>query len=370
MDLLKVMAMPFQVTSLIFVALSSLLFGWLLGGGPIQLIAGLAGLWVMLIWFNTWAFRMIEDAANGVRQTAVPDTDMASPVADARAWVHPSLAAGMTLLHWMNPDLPWLPTLLAAALLYPPSIAATAMSGLARDALNPAAILNVIRGLGAWYPALVLTCAGFALLGLQIARALGRSALMFALLELLLLTGYACIGGVVHLRRVELGFAPRFSPERTAEREDGERLARRQRMLDELFEQSRGRHSDRALEVVTQWLRGSEPHHWLGDLRALIETGGRWREPREFARLLRGLLPWLVQSNQVALAMTVADAGLAAAPGFAPTDEATAVALIDYAVQGGRRRAAASLLSNYLHSLPADQTTRLGALRSRWPALL
>lgn len=371
LELLRVMAMPFQLSSLLFVAISSFMFGVILGGDLIRMLIGLAALWIMLVWFTTYAFRMIEDAANGVRAATVADSEMTNPFTDARGWMHPALAVALTGLHlWKPALLPLTPTLVIAALLFPPSIAAAAMSGLARDAINPVAVFNVIRGLGPWYPALVAACAGFALLGMQVVRLLDRSMLMFALLEVMLLMAYACIGGVVHLRRVELGFAPRFSPERRDERAEQERTSRRQKMFDEMFEQSRGRHGDRVLQTITQWLAAAEPHQRHGDVQALIASGARWNEPREFGRMLRGLLPLLVQWRQPALALSVADAGLAAVPSFAPAEETTAIALIDYAVQSGRRRAGATLLANYLAAQPAEQEPRLAALRSRWHSLV
>ncbi len=90
------------------------------------------------------------------------------------------------------------------------------MSGLARDALNPVAIFNVVRGLGPWYLLLVLFVSGCALLGVLLVRHLELGMVLFASGQLLVLLVYAAIGGVMYQRRLELGFDPIVSPERKA----------------------------------------------------------------------------------------------------------------------------------------------------------
>jgi hypothetical protein len=300
MQLLKVLAMPFQLTSLLFVAGSSLMLGLILGSGNFAtVLIGLAWLWISVTWLTSYAFRMIDDAANGVRKAAVADVDMINPFADARCWVHPVLGLALAVALWSRPGIPLAPVLLGVALLFPPSIAASAMSGEALDALNPRAIWRVVRGLGAWYAVMVLATAVCAALGVQIVRLFDPGWLPFAALELLLLVGYACIGGIVHLRRIELGFAPRFSPERTDEKAEQQRVVQRQKVFDEIFEQVRGRHGDRALELARQWLQPLAPHQRHVDLQALLDTGSRWKEEREFGRLLRSLLPVLGRGSSL-----------------------------------------------------------------------
>jgi hypothetical protein len=55
------------------------------------------------------------------------------------------------------------------------------------------------------------------------------------------------------------------------------------------------------------------------------------------------------------LAMTAAEAGLKAAPDFAPDTEATALALVRYALHTGRRKIARALLDNFLTSVAGQQ---------------
>ena len=70
---------------------------------------------------------------------------------------------------------------------------------------------------------------------------------LIASLQLLLLLVYAAIGGALYERRLELGFEPRISPERAAERVEAERLARRQQFIDGLYKDLRVREAPRAV---------------------------------------------------------------------------------------------------------------------------
>lgn len=351
MDALKILSMPFQAGSLLFVAASSLLLGLILGSGNfITVLIGLWALWIILTWLTNYAFRMIDDIANGVREAATATVEMINPFADARSWVHPTLAVALVVLHATQPGLPAAPTLIAAALLFPPSIAASAMSGRALDALNPLAVFAVIRGFGPWYPLAALSTVMCAGLGMLVVRLLEPGWLSFALLELLLLLAYACIGGVVYQRRIELGFAARISPERRAEAAAQERLKRRQQLLDHLYESLRARDAPRAIDAASLWLRNAESHQLAEDTHALLAAGRQWNEPTQYAQLLLGLMPLLLERQQLALAFAAAEATRAAGGRFVPEKETTAVALVDYALSTGRRRAAQGMLEDFLGS--------------------
>lgn len=356
MDLLKVLAMPFQMASVMFVALSSLLLAWSTSLGGTFLVLGIFQYWLMLLWLVNYALRLIDDAANGVREAAAASYEMlANPFLDLRGMVHPVLAGAAGITYWIKPEWPVAPALVAAALLFPASIGACAMSGRTRDALNPAAMWNVVRGLGPWYLVLMALVAGCAFAGVLLVRgtvfsAIGSRALMFFVLQMLVLVVYAGIGGTLYLRRLQLGFEPRISPERKEQQLHNERVRHRQAFLDGLYHDVRVRQAARATSKVSDWLAAQPTDALAGDLAALLEAGREWNEPREFPRLLRGLLPVLLKLRQPALAMNAAAAGLSASASFSPADEATAVALVSYALQTGRRRAAAQLLDNYLNS--------------------
>jgi hypothetical protein len=260
---------------------------------------------------------------------------------------------GVVVLLYLHPEWPVLPTLVGAALLFPASLGACAITGHALDAVNPAELARVMRGLGIWYPLVAAFVLGCAWLGVVAAQRLPSTILVVALVEMLLLLVYAGIGGVLFVRRRELGFEPRHSPERIAEREEEERRGTRQQFIDSLYKDLRVRESTRAAASATRWLRESKPQHLKSDVHAILQAGSHWNEPREYPRLLRGLLPVLLELKQPMLAMALVDAGLATARDFAPATEAETVALVNYAQHAGRRRVAHTLLNNYLSNAGA-----------------
>jgi hypothetical protein len=347
-DLLRALAMPFQLSTLLFVALTSVLLGIFIGGDLIRLVLCLAAIWLLLVWLTQYALHLIDDAANGEREAQTASVEMATAFLDARAWVHPVLAVGATVALYLNPDWPRLPVLIAAALFFPASLGACAISGHALDALHPGRIARVVKGLGLWYPLVVAFVLACALLGMLVARQLESKILIVATVEMLLLLVYAGIGGVLYVRRRELDFEPRRSPEAIARRVEDDRHAERQRFIDEIYGALRVRETARAATSVTRWLQEARPEHLKGDLHALLQAGTGWNEPRAYPQLLRGLIPVLLEMKQPALAFSLVEAGLAAAPNFAPAAEAEALVMIRYAQQTGRRRAARALLENFL----------------------
>lgn len=354
MRVIKTLGMPFQAASLMFVALSSLVLAWISSLGPTYLFIGVMAYWFMLVWLINFALRLVDDAANGAQETAAASVEMmGNPFLDPRGVVHPTLAAIIGVAYFLNPQWPVLPMLVAAALLFPASIGATTLTGFARDSFNPVEFWRVIRGMGLWYLAVVAWVAACAFAGVLVVRAtefmyFGSRALLFAAVQLLLLVAYAGVGAALYARRIELGFEPRRSPERIEAREDTERVLRRQQMIDGLYRDLRVHESARATRNAQEWFAAAPPTQLASDVHALLEAGRVWPEPVEYPRLLRGLLPVMLELKQPALAITVATTGLAAHPDFAPAEETTAVTLIGYALQTGRRRAALQLLDNYL----------------------
>ncbi|HMA11531.1 MAG TPA: hypothetical protein VKO83_06560 [Steroidobacteraceae bacterium] len=347
-DLLRCLAMPFQPQSLIFVALTSVLLGFFIGGDLVRMLVSIAAIWLLLVWLTQYALHIIDDAANGVREAQTASVEMATAFLDARAWVHPTLAVAVGVMLYFNPSWPRVPVLLGAALLFPASLGASVTTGHAINAVHPGEIARAMRGLGVFYPLVVVFVLGCALAGVLVAQRADSRILIVAVIEMLLLLVYAGLGGALYLRRRELGFEPRNSPERLAQRAEQERHAERQRFVDELYKDLRVREAARAAGNAARWLRASRPEHLKGDLHAILEAGSRWSEPREYPRLLRGLIPVMLEMKQPQLAFSLVEAGLAAAPDFAPATEAEAVQLIRYAQHTGRRRTARQVLGNYL----------------------
>jgi len=367
-ELWRALTMPFQLATLLFVALTSVFLGMFIGGDLMRMVISVAAIWLLLVWVTQYALQMIDDVANGVRESQAASVELATALQDARAWIHPVLAVATGVLLYTHPQWPVLPALIIAALLFPASLGACAITGHALDALNPLELGRVMRGFGIWYPLVALFVFGCALLAVLVAQRLSSRMLIVAAVEMLLFLAYSAIGGVLYVRRRELGFEPRQSPERIAQREEEERRSVRQQFIDALYKDLRVRESSRAATSAASWLREAKPAQLKGDLHAILQAGIHWNEPREYPRFLRSLLPVLLELKQPMLAMSVVDAGLAAAGSFAPATEAEVVALVNYAQHTGRRRVAQTLLGNYLKSNPAGEPSdALRALQMSLP---
>jgi hypothetical protein len=348
MDIVKALSMPFQAASLMFVAVSLLLLTVVTRMGPV--ILGVFAIWLLLIWLTQFAFTLIDDAANGVLETEAASAEMLSPFGDPRCWVHPALATAIAVGLTLEPGIPRLPVLIVSLLLFPLSIGAIAISGMARDALNPFAMARMARGLGPWYPLTVLFIGMCALLGVLVTKSALWTLAQFASLELLILLAYAFIGGAVYIRRLDLGFEPRVSPERVERRGEQERAEQLQQMIDGLYRDLRVREPSRAIADLKRWIAAANAQQLPGDVHAILAAGARWSEPRGLQLLLRALIPQLLAMQQQALAFAATETGLGAAGTFTPEHEGDVIATTRYALQTGRKRVAATLLANYLRS--------------------
>ncbi|MEO6080839.1 MAG: hypothetical protein ABIQ86_13840 [Steroidobacteraceae bacterium] len=350
MDLLKALAMPFHLGSLLFVATTSLLLTLILSVGGVSIIMAIPAICLIMIWLTRFTFTLIDDATNGVQEAAAASLEMLSPFGDARCWVHPALTAFIAIALFLQPEIPRLPVLAACALLLPASIGAIALTGNALDALNPFALVRVIRGLAHYYVLAVLWVTLCVAAGVLVVRSGLWLLVIIATLQLLLLLACAFIGGAVYARRVDLGFVPLVSPERVEQRKEDQRMAQRQHMIDGLYSDLRSRESARAVASARLWIEQAGPQQVPGDVKAILDAGAHWSEPRGVALLMRGLVPQLLSMRQPGLAFAAVEAGLTAVPAFTPEQEGDAVAMIRYALQSGRKRLAATLLANFMGS--------------------
>jgi hypothetical protein len=272
---------------------------------------------------------------------------MLSPFGDPRCWVHPALAAAIAILLYWAPQIPQLPVLVAAWLLFPASIGALAVSGSVFDALNPLAMWRVLRGLGPFYVLLLVALLLGAALLSWVVRTDMWSVARFALCELILLESYALIGGTLHLRRLELGFEPVSSPERELEQVEIERQLRRQKVFDDVYGKLRVRETPKAIAAAREWFESLPNIELQRDLAALLEASRSWGEPRLFGNFAQGLVTLFLAARQPGLALATAEEAARQASGFAPAMESDAIALAQYAQQTGRKGVARTLLRNF-----------------------
>lgn len=276
MHLLRALALPFQLTSLLFAGVLACLLALVASVSPALLPPRLFGIYLLLSWLNKYAFALLDHAANGHHEAPVASVELLGPWGDLRAWVHPTLAGLLALACWF-----WLPGQgagvgVAALVVWPASVAGLAITHEWRDALDPRAIWRNAAGLGTAY--------GFALAGLAAAAILGTmlgssslpSALRYFGFALLWFGLHALIGGVIFDRRHALGFEPAISPERTQARVDVDRERRRQQMIDRVFSACRARNAGEAQRELQAWFAPLDPIDFALDRRELLTRAEGW----------------------------------------------------------------------------------------------
>jgi hypothetical protein len=351
MTLLRAMAFPLHMSSVLFIAISSLILALITRGQGAALLMAILPIYTMMVWLTQFAFTMIDDVANGRREAATATVEMLSPFGDPRCWVHPALAALVAILLFWKPQIPQAPVLIAAWLLFPASIGALAVSSRVLDALNPVAMWQVIRGLGPYYLLLLAATLVAGAVGAWIAQADMWSVFRFALCELVLLEVYALIGGTLHLRRLELGFEPVSNPERELEQEESDRQLRRQQVFDDVYRKLRVRETPKAVAAAREWFESLPNVELQRDVAALLEASRSWSEPKAFGNFAQGLITQLLAARQPGLALATVEEATRQAPAFALAMESDAVELARYALQTGRRSTARALLENFIAKL-------------------
>lgn len=276
MPLLRALALPFQFTSLLFAAVVATLLAFVAASTPVLLPPRLLGLYVLLSWLNKYSFALLDHAANGHVEAPVASVELLGPMGDLRAWVHPTLAAGLVAVSYL-----WLPgyglaLACIALLLWPASVTGLAISHEFRDALDPRALWRSASGLGRAY--------GLAVLGLGVIGTLGwalwlsglHSPLRYLILALSWFMLHALMGGLIFERRHVLGFEPARSPERTQARLDAERERRRQQMIDRLFTACRARNATEAQRELQAWFAPLDDIDHALDRREVLARAESW----------------------------------------------------------------------------------------------
>jgi hypothetical protein len=365
MTLLRALSMPFHLTSLLFVGVVATFLAVLLSAsGPMVLIA-LVGTFILVSWLNKYAFAQLEQAAHGVSDAPVASLEMLGPFGGMRPWVHPVLAGGALFLMSVVSTPGRVVTGLAALLLFPASLGALAITHRVIDAINPLALWRIIVGMGGTYLLLMAAVAIVAVCGAGMQAMPVRAVIRYAALALLLLCLYTLIGGAIFIRRLELGFEPRSSPERSAEKAEAEYARGRQAMMDEVYSVVKARDGARAGGVLQRWLAESGEQHLHTDVPTILGQAMQFPERRGLATVARTLISHLVQVKRLSLALTVMETVSAVAADFTPATEAEVVALAGYAVPAGKRSLARAMIERWVkYAGDAGLSDALRALRA------
>jgi hypothetical protein len=259
-----------------FVTLSSVFLASIETHGALMPIS-LIGTFFLAAWFFNYAFEMLEHAANGRTAAPVASIETLSPF-QWRPLVTAAICLWLVLLG-LQLGTTGKAVIVALLLVQPACIATLGMGDSFLQAVNPYSLWRVTVGMGAYY-LLVLAAIGlFAALVITLQRADLWHFVRDVLLEFGMLTVFAVLGAAVFLRRVEIGFEPRSSPERAMDRNDREHLRQLDEILDEAYGQARLKRYGRAASIIKDWLSNADETGIPNDVNFILQRVQGWGDP-------------------------------------------------------------------------------------------
>jgi hypothetical protein len=211
------------------------------------------------------------------------------------------------------------------------------------QAVNPVALLRVIRGLGPYYLLMLLAL----LIGGAVAWVLSRLNLWGLVENAIALwcevAFFSFVGASIFLRRKQLGYEPSKSPERAQARVEAERLKERARVVDDVFQLVRiGKHVD-ATAPLAKWLRDTDAEHVSKDAYYIAEQSLKWDSQAALNPIGSTLIRHLMRFGRPDAALAVFEILRKSAPNFTMDSAHDLRALAEYAESNGREALAQSM---------------------------
>jgi pentatricopeptide repeat protein len=342
MDHLRLLLVPFHPTCLILVAVFALLLTILGAAAGVFALFGLMGQLFLQIWILKYCFVLLEQVADGAPEPPVMSTEMLSPL-ELRPWVQLGLIVGAVMLCMALGGTAALALGIAFTLLLPATIGVLGIGEPFFQAVNPVALFRMIRGLGPLYPAIIAGLLVYAAIQFVFFRLGAWSIVQHAVAIVCELSFFSLIGGCIFMRRRQLGYEPRHSPERTAAREEAERVKVRARMIDEVFQQVRiGKHIE-ATRPLGKWLGALDGETAARDSLYIAGQALGWEAPGGLNTLASTLIRHLLRAGRPDAALAVFERLRERSPALtldSPDDLRT---LADYAEGIGRTELAVSM---------------------------
>lgn len=314
-ETLKYLLIPLRGSALVLIVSFSILLLLAAHGG----LLGLPLTLLVVSWFFKYGFALLDQVADGVNEPPVLSYEMVNPANEARPVALVIVVAifyvGTEALRATFGD-EAVTVLRAAGLLLVPAIIMTQAAGGLAQSLNPFVLLQVIVRVpgsyalvlavlaGAWWLAtLLVTWVPGAELPLSIAIPLPEAA-RIVILMYAWLASFAMLGGVLYVRRHELGFEPSRSPERAAEKARRERERQIDILFDRIFAEWRGGAYGNAWRTIQAHLDSSPRPS--DELKVLFERASQWPDPRLAYRLAQELIPQLLAARRTGDALNIA----------------------------------------------------------------
>jgi hypothetical protein len=337
MDHPRAFLVPFHPTNLLMAGIFGVLIAFCLVAGFFGLLVSL----LMQIWVFKYCYVVVERLADGAHEPPVMDVDMLGPW-EMRPWVQLIwFLAGGWLAAAVGGNAGIAVGLLLLALL-PATVAILGVGEAWWRIVDPLTIARVVRALGVYYVGLLIAlaaCVAIGVLGYQ--KLWGFIGTMVAVW--CVVAFFNLVGVVVFLRRKQLGFEPRSSPERTAAREEMERLKLRARMVDDVFQLVRiGKHIDATAPLAT-WLREAEAENVSKDAYHVAEQALKWDSPLALNTLGSTLIRHLMRYGRPDAALAVFEILRTKASNFTMDSVTDLRTLADFAESQGRDSLAQSM---------------------------
>jgi hypothetical protein len=338
MDYLRILLVPFTPSSLLLVGIFSLLLTFLDAGG----VLGIFGKMFLQVWMLKYCYVLIEHIADGATEPPVMSTDMLSPF-ETRPWMQLGLIGFGLWACYLLGGTAGLVLGIVLILLLPASIAVLGIGEPVYQAIHPLTLLRLVRGLGPYYLVILGSIVVYAALLLLLQRLQVWSLLFHAATLLCEISFFSLIGGCLYLRRKQIGFEPSRSPERTAAREENERLKLRAKMLDEVFQDVRiGKHVD-ATRPLARWLGDLDESLLVRDGLYVAEQAARWDYTASLNTIASTLIRHMLRTGRADAALSVFELLRARSPTLTLDSAPDLRTLIEYAESTGRTDLAQSM---------------------------
>jgi pentatricopeptide repeat protein len=338
MDLLRVILVPFQATSLILIGVFAFLLTFFELGGIYGIFASL----IIQIWVVKYCYVLVEHIADGALEPPVMSTDTLSPF-EIRPWVQLAIIIAGAMLCMKIGGVAGLLLGCVLLALLPASIAVLGVGEPFYQAVNPLMLFRLVRGLGPYYLLILGSIAVYSGI-LQLLRALDVWSLIFHAVGLVCeISFFALIGGCMYLRRHQLGIEPSRSPERAAAREEAERVKLRAQMLDEVFQQARIGKFIEATRPLARWLGSLDGDTATRDAQFVASQVISWRMPAGLNTIGSTLIRHLLRAGRPEVALSVFERLREQSPALTLDSPDDLRALIDFAEDAGRADLATTL---------------------------
>lgn len=337
---LRYLLMPFRASAVLLVVVFTI-------GLVLALKAGFLGIPLFLIlssWFFKYLFVLLDAIIAGATEPPVLSVEAVNPLTEQRPIVQVAVMFGAWSLTALIDRAagPYVAVPIGAALLamLPASVAVLGITDNAFRAAWPPAWISLVRGLGRDYVWIVVATIGFGALVYWLLSSAAEIPVwvMLVVVQWALLTVMSLIGGAVHENRQELGIDTRSQAERSAERDERDRLTERRRMLDEAYAQVRLHRYANAWQALDRWLapyRGADNER--AEYHAVLSSVLKWDDPAIPDRLTNEYLTLLLTQKQTGEALDVLERRLATKPDFQPSPPEQATRLAELASLAGRR---------------------------------